>query len=355
MYSRLLEKVPEKIVHNGKITFGTFSGVTKHLDIRGIRAPFAGVPTARFFSNFRIKSRLTYIFSLPDYIGLVEFFDDKAFGLAEVIYWNKSSNQKLEYHTFMGPRRRFVPIDTADASCTSFGKNRYIKISWNRKLSKIVLSFTVRGDTFRPASKGKCISHFDSAESSEMLTVSPAPIHQRCSATWFVSMNVTGGIATAKHRKQIKELPQQKGQALMLVNRTYLKFHYASELLVGFFEYEGKKITFTFSDNSQSALDEDTYNENMLSVDGVITAMPPVCITHPFGLQKKWIVQDTESMVDLSFEPVSSSNRTLNIIVMRNAYTTIYGNFEGVLLTKDGEKIVLKNCSGIVKKSMLRL
>ena len=93
----------------------------------------------------------------------------------------------------------------------------------------------------------------------------------------------------------------------------------------------------------------------MLSVDGDITAMPPVCITHPFGIQKKWIVQDTESMVDLSFMPVSCSSRTLNIIVMRNAYTTIYGNFEGVLLTKNGEKIVLKNCSGIVKKSMLRL
>ena len=141
----------------------------------------------------------------------------------------------------------------------------------------------------------------------------------------------------------------------MLVNRTYLRFHSSSELMVGFFEYEGKKITFTFSSTSQAALDGDRYNENMLSVDGDITAMPPVCITHPFGIQKKWIVQDTESMVDLSFMPVSCSSRTLNIIVMRNAYTTIYGNFEGVLLTKNGEKIVLKNCFGIVKKSMLRL
>ena len=355
MYTRLLEKVPKKIVHNGKIQFGTFSGVTDYLDIRGVRAPFAGIPTSRFLSNFRIKSRLTYVFSLPDYIGLVEFFDDKAFGLAEVIYWNKETNQKLAYHTFMGPRRRFVPVNTSAAACISFAKTRYIKVNWNRKRAKSVLSFTVRGDKFRPASKGKFISHISPDKQSELLTVCPAAIHQRCSATWFVPMNITGGIATAKHRRQIKELPQTKGQALMLVNRTYLRFHSSSELMVGFFEYEGKKITFTFSSTSQAALDGDRYNENMLSVDGDITAMPPVCITHPFGIQKKWIVQDTESMVDLSFMPVSCSSRTLNIIVMRNAYTTIYGNFEGVLLTKNGEKIVLKNCFGIVKKSMLRL
>ena len=171
MYTRLLEKVPKKIVHNGKIQFGTFSGVTDYLDIRGVRAPFAGIPTSRFLSNFRIKSRLTYVFSLPDYIGLVEFFDDKAFGLAEVIYWNKETNQKLAYHTFMGPRRRFVPVNTSAAACISFAKTRYIKVNWNRKRAKSVLSFTVRGDKFRPASKGKFISHISPDKQSELLTV----------------------------------------------------------------------------------------------------------------------------------------------------------------------------------------
>lgn len=355
MYSRLINKTPKTIVHNGKINFGTFSGVTDYLDIRGVKAPFAGVPTARFFSNFRIKSRMTYIFSIENYIGLAEFFDDKAFGLAEVIFWNKETNQKLAYHKFMGPRRRFVPIDTSEASCVSFGKTRYIKIKWSRLNNKLGLSFTVKGDKFRPAAKGKFISDFSKTKKGELLSVKPSPTTKRCSATWYVPMNLSGGIEMAKHRKQIKNIPLKPGLGLLMVNRTYLKARSYSERMIGFFEYEGKKIKFIFSNTSQTPLDEDKYNDNMLSVDDEITAMPSVCITHPFGIDKKWIVQDTESMVDLSFEPISCSKRTLSIIIMRNTYSTIYGNFEGVLLTKTGEKIVLKNCSGIVKKSMLRL
>ena len=354
VYSRSLKKTPKKIVRNGKVNFGTFSGVTEHLDIRGIRAPFAGIPTAKFFSNFRIKSRLFYFFKNENYIGFIEFFDDKVFGLAEVNFWNIETSQRLSYHSFMGPRRRFIPTNTSEASCNTFGKNRNIKISWSRRFKKVVMSFTVRGDTFRPASKGKFISHF-TEEYKELLTVNPAPTTQRCSATWFLPMEINGGIGTAKHRKDIKELPQEKGQALLMMNRTYLKMRCQSESMVGFFEVDNKKVLFSFSSTNQDAIDEDTFNNNMLSLNGDISAMPPVCITHPFGIEKKWVVQDTEGMVDLCFMPSSIASRTLNIILMRNACTTIYGNFEGVLLSKDGEQIVLKNCPGIVTKSTLRL
>ena len=125
--------------------------------------------------------------------------------------------------------------------------------------------------------------------------------------------------------------------------------------MFGISEIDGKNIVFSFSNTSQDALDEDNYNDNMLSVDGNITAMPPVQITHPFGLSGKWVAQDTEGMVDLVFNPVSINSRTLNIIIMRNAYSTIYGTFDGVLISKDGDKIILKNSPGIVKKSHIRL
>ena len=354
MYSRPLEKAPKKIVRNGKVNFGTFLGVTEHLDIRGIRAPFAGIPTAKFFSNFRIKSHLSYFFKNESYIGFVEFFDDKVFGLAEVTFWNTKTNQRLSYHSFMGPRRRFVPTNTSEASCNTFGKTRNIKINWSRRFKKVVMAFTVRGDTFRPASKGKFTSHLKK-EYNELLTVNPAPTTQRCSATWFLPMEIAGGIGTAKHRKDIKELPQEKGLALLVMNRTYLKPRSQSEFMVGFFELDDKKVLFSFSSTNQDAVDEDNFNDNMLSINGDISAMPPVYITHPFGIEKKWVAQDTEGMVDLNFMPTSIASRTLNIILMRNAYTTIYGNFEGVLLSKNGERIVLKNCPGIVKKSTLRL
>lgn len=357
MYSRPLVKAPVKIIQNGKINFGSFFGVSDTVDIRGLKAPFAGVPTSTFFSNFRIKSRVCFIFAVENYIGLAEFFDDKAFGLAEVIFWNKENGQKLAYHSFMGPRRRFVPINAEEASCNTFAKTRYIKIGWNRKRKKILLDFIVRGDKFRPAAKAKYYAqiNLDRNNENEVLFVNPAPTMQRCSATWFVPLNLEGGLNTGKHRHHIKQIPCGKGLGLFVLNRTYLKPRSSVEVMYGMANIGGKDVVFSFENTSYMATDEDSYNNDMLSVDGKITAMPPVQITHPFGIEKKWVVQDTEGMVDLVFNPTSLNSRTLNIIIMRNAYTTIYGFFEGVLVSESGEKIVLKNCPGIVKKSHIRL
>ena len=355
MYSRPLEEIPAQIVHNGKINFGTFDGVTDKIDIRGVHAPFAGLPVAKYFSNFRIKSKLFFAFSVENYIGLAEFFDDKAFGLAEVIFWDTKTGQKFAYHTFMGPRRRFIPVDTVHAACTSFGKTRYIRINWNRKQNKVCLTFTVKGDKYRPSAKGKFIGRIAEGSKSQILTVSPAPTRQRCSATWAVPLKLEGGVAQAKHRHYIKEIPQNNGIGCLLLNRIYLRFVSQCELMFGLAKLDGKDIVFSISNSNQAPVDPDECNDNFLSVNGQITALPSVTITHPFGLMEKWIIQDYENMVDLTFNPASSNSRTLNIIVMRNSYTTICGTFEGVLLTENGEKVVLKNCPGIIKKNRLRL
>ena len=126
-------------------------------------------------------------------------------------------------------------------------------------------------------------------------------------------------------------------------------------MMFGLTSIDGKNVQFHFANSDYDAVDEDTFNDNFLSFGTQITPMPSIVITHPFGIEKKWIVQDTENMVDLTFTPVSVNTRTLNIIIMRKAYTAIYGTFEGILMTKDGEKLALKECPGIVRKNLLRL
>lgn len=354
MYKRNILETPQKLVQHGKINFGTFLTPPEKIDIRDVSAPYAGIPFPKFISNTRIKGRLSFIFDSEYFIGMCDFFDDKVFGLAEVIFWDKKTGKKLAYHNFMGPRRRYVPKNTNHAACISFDKTRYMKISWNRELNKISLSFTVKGDKFRPAAKGRFEAVFNEW-TKEMVCVSPAPSSQRCSATWIMSMPSKGGISLAKHRRFIKQLPSENCRSIFLLNRTYIKCHSNREVAFGFINDNGRNISFSFASSNQDASNPDHLNDNILVVEKELTPMPPVCITHPFGISKKWIIQDTESMVDLIFYPQSINNRVLNIIIMRNAYSTIYGTFEGVLLTKSGEKIVLKNCPGIVKKSTLRL
>ena len=68
MYSRNLSNPPEKIIHKKKAEFGSYNGVSPRIDIRGMKAPYAGVPVPSFLSGLRIKSKLNFAFSIENLI-----------------------------------------------------------------------------------------------------------------------------------------------------------------------------------------------------------------------------------------------------------------------------------------------
>lgn len=350
MYSRQLGEPPEQLVHNGKAHFGSFNGVSPKTDIRGMRAPYAGVPLPSIISNLRIKSRLEYVFSLKDFIGLSQFYDFKVIGLGEIIFWNKESGKKYVYHTIMPPRRRFVPILTTRGLCACYRKSRFIKISWGRQHKHHALTFKVKGDSARPDAEGYVYSPLLDDMHTDSLFVSPSPASSRCSATWISSMKAMGHIAINDEPAKDSE-----GLGMMILNRAYYKFHSKSSTAYGIANIKNKNIIFHLKTSNMDAADSDSWNSNVLIVDGKQTALPPVYMTHPFGIDKNWIIQDTESMVDLTFTPLSVNLRTLNLIALRTSYYTMYGTYEGVLLDSNGEKIVLKNFPGLLHKGMLRL
>ncbi len=350
MYSRKFREPPELLVHNGKAQFGSYMGVSPKIDIRGMHAPYAGIPMPSFISNLRIKSRLAYIFNIEKFIGISQFYDFKAIGLGEIIFWNKETGKKYVYHTIMSPRRRFVPTLTKRGICACYRKSRFIKISWGRQHQHHALTFKVKGDNARPNAEGYVISPMQDDMHTDLLFVSPSPASSRCTATWISTMKTQGHIALNG-----EQADDSTGLGMMVLNRAYYKMHSKSVCVHGIGNNKGKEIIFYLKTSNMDAADSDTYNCNILVTDGKQTALPPVYITHPFGIDKNWIIQDTESMVDLTFTPLSLNSRTLNLIALRTAYNTMYGTFEGVLLTEDGEKIVLKNFPGVLEKGMLRL
>ena len=350
MYSRQFTQAPEHLVENGKAHFGSYDGVSPKTDIRGMRAPYAGIPVPSIISNLRIKSRLEYIFSLKDYIGLSQFYDFKVIGLGEIIFWNIQTGKKYVYHTIMPSRRRFVPVLTTRGICACYRKSRFIKISWGRQHKHHALTFKVRGDNARPDAEGYMYSPMQDDMHTDSLFVCPSPASLRCSATWISTMKTLGHVAINGEPAEDSD-----GLGMMILNRAYYKFHSKSATSYGIGNVKGKKVLFYIKTSNMDAADSDTYNCNLLVVDGKQTALPPVYMTHPFGIDKNWIIQDTESMVDLTFTPLSTNSRTLNLIALRTSYYTMYGTFEGVLLDSNGEKIILKNFPGLLHKGMLRL
>lgn len=356
MYSRPVTEPPKHIVQNGKCVFGTFAGFPQRLDIRNVHAPFGGIPFPYFLSNVRIKSSLLFMFNIGQYIGTVDFFDQKIFGYAEVTFWNKETKRKYAYRSFMGPRRRFIPHNLVAGYTASFRKKRYIRISWDHERDRLSLIFNMNGDSVRPSANAAFLGHYKNPNTCEMTAVVPAPTKSRCNASYACAAEIHGALTLDK-TKRSDAVPMEKtdGHSLLNINRSYYNFSSACEFCLAAGKIGDKHVSFKIVMQAEESVDIEDINENLLFVDGQCTPLPPVVITHSFGLAENWVIQDTENMIDLTFTPSSDHFRNNSFFVARTQVHTILGKFEGALKTQDNEPIVLHNFEGIVRKQMLRL
>lgn len=356
MYTRKILAAPEKIVRGGKINFGTFENCPKNFDIRGVKGPFTGIPLPTFITNLRIQSSMMFFFNIGQYVGTVDFFDHKIFGFADVSFWNKENGRKFAYRSFMGPRRRFIPHNMQSGFCASFNRRRYIRISWDRKRDRFSMIFNLRGDSRRPSANAAFIAHYSNPNMKEIFSVVPFPSKKRCFAAYFATPQIHGSLSLGKTSKSPEAtMEDMDGNSLFCINRAYYNFQTETEFVVAAGEAGGQKFSFMIFTSQENAVDSENLNGNVLFVDGKATLLPPVKITHPFGIGKKWIIQDFENMVDLTFTPNSDVRRDISFLVQRIQLNTIYGFFEGTVKTADGKSIVLHNFEGTAKKQVLRM
>ncbi len=355
MYTREIQECPKSFVKHKKPVFGTFKGHPEKLDIRGVFRPYGTIPLPVFITNLRIKSRLSLFFTIGEFIGFIEFFDAKISGMAEVCFWNKNTKQRYCYRSVMGPRRRFVPHKLDIAATSSYKKSRYIRISWNRAQDKLSVVFNLSGDEVRPSTVAAMSGKFSSPQAAEITCVSPAPTTRRCSAHYFAVLPLHGAITLKPLLDSPKTMPDADGCAFLDVNRIYMKFRSIGEFLTGTGIIGEKQIAFRVASDSQDAVDQEKYNGNVLFYDGKETPLPPVVITHHYGITKQWVIQDTENMVDLTFTPISDNMHIISVVIAKTEYHTIYGTLDGALLTATGEKIALKAFPALIRKYNIRL
>lgn len=235
--------------------------------------------------------------------------------------------------------------------CVSLNSNRYLRISWSRKEQRMAILFRMKGDSLRPSISAAFNVDLSEPVVAELASVLPARVHRRCLA----SFQITGALkGTLSFSGQKSESEASCGTALLDLRRAYYPLRTRSEVLIGMGSIGDRRFVFHLATSSLDAPDTDTYNENVLFENGHVWPLPPIKITRPNGIMGTWIIQDMESMVDLSFQPMSDTLRTLSILILRTQYHTIFGTFEGVLLTGKGEPLVLKNVTGIGKKTYLR-
>jgi hypothetical protein len=355
LYSRAIAETPDELIQNGKPVFGTFASAPKRLDIRGVVQPFGISPVPVFFSNYHIRSNLSFMFNAGRIIGSIDFFGTWFLGFAEVVLWDTETGRKYPYRTLIGPRRKFIPYDLMEGRSSTHRRGHSVKVSWNRKENRFSLSARLSGSSVKPRVMISLRAQLDSPFFSEAAVVMPAPIMRRCRAVYRSTAPVNGVVLLTPKKGDALSVPVADGTVLFDLHRAYYGMRTKSEYAYGFGKLGERYVAFSIASSTIDAVRPNDYNENFLFCCGKMTPLPPVKITCPFGINGEWVIQDTENMVDLVFTPRSVYERMHSVFILTTRYHLMYGTFNGVLLTKTGEKIVLKDFFGITKKHLIRL
>lgn len=356
MYTRIIQNAPERIVRSGKPIFGDFCDVPLFFDIRKLKQPFSIMPLPSFISNLRIRTNLCFSFLADNYAGTMEIMDAGWFGFAEVNIWEKDTARKLSFRSFILFRKRLIPLTLKNGLCKSLRKKRIFIIRWDYESGHFSVRCRFKGDRMRPNTFFEFSGNINDSVCGRHTSVIPAPLMRRCSAVHhcapILKAKMSGGFFSEDKKTpfECKEAP-----GFFSVRRSYYKLRTGCYSLTLIGAVDGRNIRCNLYTSNQDPVDSDLYNENILFADGESTALPPVTITHPYGLLERWIIQDTESMIDLSFTPRFDTVRKESILILRTEYHTIYGECEGVIRDKKGESFILKNFCAIAKKQYLRL
>lgn len=352
MYSRTMTDPPERIVYNGKPVFGAFSHPPKKLDISDVRNPYSAIKLPRFLSKLRIRADISVVFTSDEFTGIITLFDVKYFCFSEVVIWEKTSGKKYAYRYVFG-FRRLVSKNLERGRSFTFKKRRYVRVSWDRNKKRLSVVFSMKGDTARPSFTGDFRLNMSDQKAAEWFSVVPAPIKRRCSATYYCEAPFRGSIMN--HNTGLVSKRADENICFFSMRRIFSKLRTWEMFITGMGHYEGKQLVLRLASSNHDATENDRYNDNALFLNNDITLLPPVTITCPYGVDGKWIIQDTENMIDLYFTPLSDHRRVSSIFILTADYHTVYGTFEGDLQTKGGEMLHLKDFPGIAQKQYLRM
>ncbi|GMO58672.1 MAG: DUF2804 domain-containing protein [Treponemataceae bacterium] len=354
VYLRKTQSAPECIEKNAQPLFGTFSGFPKQFDIRGVRRSFLQLKIPRVITDFLVRDNLSFMFNYGGYTVSVDIYATRFIGFCEAVFWKtdkqKYSAQKIAYRSLIAFRRTLIPYNLEKGVVYTGRKSRAVRISWNRSQNRFSLLLNFKGDTERPKVNLSLSMDLTSPFFQEALCVLPDPARNKCRAVYRFFSPCSGAIGYNNESNTVRE-----GSALFDIRRACHKLTVKNEYCFGFGLADNKRIGFSLATCGALSANPNEYNENMLFSDGVFTPLPQVIITHPFGIGGEWIIQDLESMIDLSFKPVSVQRRENNLFIIAARYYLIYGVFNGWIVTKTGEKIVLKDFEGIAKKHSVRL
>ena len=298
----------------------------------------------------RVKEWQSFQIQDERYYLTASLINMKFFRMARVALWDKETKEKLEFQKGLPFGAWRFPHSLANSAVTSRSYGFYFRIHNWLAADLVELDLDIEATRKRPS--------FTAHIELDMRTDASAPLvaclpfsERRCMYTYKNLASARGDLVFGGRHIT---LSPQTACGVVSDYKGFYPYRIQTVWTTGFgFDSSGRRFGFSISDSPVKEAFRN--NENVLWVGERMNPLPPVRITRPNGLEKDWVIQDLEGMVDLTFTPREFNSFSFNLLLTRCDYRAPFGVFNGMVMTSEGEKIIIRNLWGFGEKLYLRV
>jgi hypothetical protein len=349
MYSRDLQAPRPSPVERGEPVAGTWDRPFDSVDLLEVSRPFSS-PLPKGLRDLRIKEWQSFQIQDDRYYLTAFLINVKLYRMAQVTLWDKETKEKLEFHKTLPFGAWKFPHSLSNSAITSRSYGFYFRIHNWLEADLMELDLDIEATRKRPSFTAHIELDMRSSVATPLVACLPFS-DRRCMYVYKNLAPVRGDLVFGGRHIT---LSQKSACGIVSDYKGFFPYRVQNAWTTGFgFDAAGRRFGFSIVENQVK--DSFRNNENALWLDGRMNPLPPVRITQPNGLEKDWVIQDLEGMVDLTFTPREPNNYLFNLLATRFDYHAPFGVFNGMVMTSEGEKISVRNLWGFGEKLYLRV
>ena len=328
---------------------GTWLRAFEEVDLLSIRKPYS-ILLPNVIKNLRIKEWESFYIQDDRFFLYARLGNFKFFRSALVFIYDRETKEQLEFSKVIPGGGWRMPRYLFNSSVDSRSLGFLFRIHSWLDTGSVNLELNMKQTRDRPAFTAHVT--FDLAEvKTTPMAVSLLFSENRNMYAFKALAAVSGDVVSGgKH----VHFDSSRSSGLFCDFKGYYPYRMRSTWCTGMgFDSQGRRFGFTLGENQ--ARESFKNNENALWIDGRLTPLPPVKITWDGDPESDWVIQDMEGMVDLVFTPQEPKYATGDLLFSSSNYESSLGCFNGLLVSAEGEELLVKNVWGIGEKLYLRV
>ncbi|MCE5257338.1 MAG: DUF2804 domain-containing protein [Spirochaetaceae bacterium] len=339
---------PDLLYENGRFSFGKWQGIPGRANLRDAKNPYSCF-LLNFFKNSRLKEWQALQVGDREWFLCAILYNAKTLSMVSIDLWDRKKQQHYSFrHVSPGSHIKFKDsLYPSDVTFVNSNSSLSVYIHPEQARLRLEASCMPRNETPIMLDIEMSLAEGDCLPFSVCLPFSK----ERALYSTKMLMHCHGKVQAGEASHSFNP---SDSLAILDDHKGYYPYRLHYDWVTAFGILPDHRIAgFNLTDNQ--VRDQKTYNENRLWLGSEIYPLPPVKITHPYGHEGAWIIQDTEGMVDMSFYPEVAHDIKVKLGLAEIDYAGPFGRFEGTIRSTAGDEIDVSLLYGMGEDKNLRL